>query len=228
MTSFSSSRTLARRAAVKHQLFLWLIALAFASMMQTAEAKQVKLPTIEQATAAYESGDYEKAYPMLAQLARNGNVQAKYYLSKLYGEGKGVKQDAAKSLNYLRQASVVNYAKSPGKFGNADAQYDLAQRFATGTGVTQNARETVTYLTRAANQRHRKALAELPDYFAGDKGVKKDASRGYFWSGIAANTLDGAEKDTVVAQLEMFAKELSERQRKQLDAQIRTWKPRRN
>jgi TPR repeat protein len=214
-------------------IFLWLAALVLTCVQTSARAqtptaaKPVKYATIEQATAAYESSDYEKAYPMLAQLARNGSVQAKYFLSKLYGEGKGVKQDAAKSLTYLRQAATINYARLPYKFGYPDAQYELAQRFAAGTGVTKSAREAITNLTRAANQSHRKALAELPAYFTGDKGIKKDSSRGYLWAGIAAKTLNGAEKDAAVVQQETFAKDLSERQRRLLDARIRAWEPRR-
>jgi TPR repeat protein len=216
-----------------HSIFLYLAALAFACLQSSARAQPATaakpaLVTIEQATAAYESGDYEKAYPMLAQLARNGSVQAKYFLSKLYSEGKGVKQDAKKSLTYLRQAATINYARLPGKFGYAEAQYELAQRFAAGNGVAKSAREAVANFTRAANQAHRKALAELPAYFAGDKGIKKDASRGYLWSGIAAKTLDGNEKDAAVAQQEAFAKDLSERQRRLLDARIRAWEPKRS
>jgi TPR repeat protein len=215
-----------QRTAVVTGLLL-LAALLYAPLSVGKELSPATV-TIEQAVAVYEKGEYEKAYPLLARLGRNGNVDAQYLLSKMYAEGKGVKPDEAKSLANLRRAASIDYARDPGKFGNADAQYDLAQRYAIGKGVQKNPTNAVKYLTRASESAHRKALAELPAYFAGDKGVKKNPSRGYLWAGIAANTLDGAERENANALKEKFGSDFSARQKKQLDLQISKWERRRD
>jgi uncharacterized protein len=225
LTAHSAHATCFQRTAVVTGLFL------FAALLyppaSIGKALSPATVTIEQAVAVYERGEYEKAYPLLARLGRNGNVDAQYLLSKMYAEGKGVKADDAKSLANMRRAASIDFGREPGKFGNADAQYELAQRYATGNGVKKDPPNAVKYLTRASQSAHRKALAELPGYFAGDKGVKKNPGRGYLWAGIAANTLDGAERDGANALKEKFGSDLSARQKKQLDVQISKWERRR-
>jgi uncharacterized protein len=182
--------------------------------------------TIDDALRAYDAGEFEKAYPALKRLARNGSVVAKYRLSKMYAEGKGVpngKADAAASLRYLREAAALNYARSPGKWGLADAQYDLGKRYANGDGVTKTPSRAVANFTRAAKQGHSGAMAELPAYFTGEKGVKANAEQGYEWSLVGARMLDGDAKSNAAKSAETFRGKLSTRKQRQVEDRVKDW-----
>jgi uncharacterized protein len=178
-----------------------------------------------------QAGKFDAAYPKLSRLARNGNVEARYLLAKMYADGKGVpggKADAAKSLSLLRQAASLSYARTPGKWGFAEAQLELAQRYFAGNGVSKSEAQGVKWLSNAAQQGHDKALAELPRHFTGAKGTKKDPQQGYLWAGIAAKRLSGAEQEAAAKQQGEYKAMLTSRRVAQLDAKIAEWEPRKD
>jgi TPR repeat protein len=186
------------------------------------------MKTIEEAERLYEKGEFEKAYPQLVRLARNGGVEAQFMLSKMYADGKGVKADAPTSLRYLRQAATLSYKRTPFKWGHPEAQYMLGKRYANGEGVTKNAGSALNYFQRAAAQGHSGAMAELPAYYAGEKGVKANAQKGYEWSGIGARFLDGSGQESAKKYQVSFAEKISKRKAAQLDTRIAAWEPRRD
>ena len=71
---------------------------------------------IDEASAAYDKKDYERALKLLKPLAVQGNVDAQYLLSRLYQDGKGVPQDYEEALKWYRLAAAQ---------GNSDAQESL-------------------------------------------------------------------------------------------------------
>jgi TPR repeat protein len=198
---------------------------AFAQAPTSAKPKQIK---IDEARQLYEKGEFEKAYSPLKMLARNGSVEADFMLYKMYLDGKAVKQDKALALKYLRHSASVSYKRTPGKWGFADAQYALGKHYAAGDMVTKNAKNALSNFRLAARQGHREAMAELPAYFAGEKGVAKDNALGYEWASIAANTLSGAEKDSANAYVAKFKPTLSERKQQLINKKVRDWEPRRD
>lgn len=207
-----------------------MIAISTPAAAQSATPPKGKaaMKTLDDAKRLYDAADFEKAYPQLKRLSRNGSVEAQFMLSNMYAEGKGVKTDAKASLSYMRQAASVNYKRTPFKWGHPDAQYALAKRYANGEGVTKNAGTALTYFQRAAAQGQNGALAELPAYYAGEKGVSANAQKGYEWSGIAARYLDGTGLESAKAHQAKFAAKLSKRKLAQLDARIAAWVPRRD
>ncbi len=195
-----------------------------------AKQASIKLD-IDDVREMFNAGKFEEAYPKLNRLARNGNVEAKYLLSTMYAEGKGVpggKADDAKSLTLLRQAATMNYARTPGKWGFAKAQYELAQRYFAGKGVGKNEAQGVKWLTNAAQQGYDKALVELPSHFTGGKGVKKDPQQGYVWAGVGVKNLSGADQEAARKLLGEYRAMLSDRRVAQLNAKVADWEPRKD
>ena len=62
----------------------------------------------EDASAAYERGDYATAVRLLKQLADQGHASAQLYLGRMYEFGWGVPQDAAEAAKWYRKAADQN------------------------------------------------------------------------------------------------------------------------
>src|SRR5512134_1893782 len=71
---------------------------------------------LEDATKAYEHGDYKTAYRLLRPLAKQGLPEAQYSLGVMYDNGRGVQQDYAEAMKWYRKAAEQ---------GDAPAQYNL-------------------------------------------------------------------------------------------------------
>ena len=71
---------------------------------------------LDEATAAYQRGDYATAIRQLRPLAKQGNANAQFNLGFMYSEGKGFPQDYAEAVKWYRKAAEQ---------GDAEAQYNL-------------------------------------------------------------------------------------------------------
>ena len=83
----------------------------------------------DQATAAYDRGDYATAYRLFRPLAEQGDVAAQTNLGILYYTGQGVTQDYAAAVSWYRKAADL---------ADAQAQFNLGLMYAKGQGVTQD------------------------------------------------------------------------------------------
>lgn len=70
-------------------------------------------------------------FNQIQRLANQGDVSAQILLGSMYYEGKGVRQDYAKSIEWYTKAANQ---------GNAGAQYNLALMYFQGKGVRQDFR----------------------------------------------------------------------------------------
>ena len=60
----------------------------------------------DDASAAYERGDYVQAVKLFRQLAEQGHQWAQRRLGSMYAEGKGVPQDYQEALKWYRLAAA--------------------------------------------------------------------------------------------------------------------------
>mmetsp|Transcript_25391 Transcript_25391/g.37425 ORF Transcript_25391/g.37425 Transcript_25391/m.37425 type:complete len:307 (-) Transcript_25391:861-1781(-) len=65
----------------------------------------------------YHEGNYENAFEYLAKAAELGDIQAQYYLGRMYQKGEGVDKDEKKEVYFLEKAAIA---------GHPDARYNLA------------------------------------------------------------------------------------------------------
>ena len=78
--------------------YLMLIALVgFNSLAVAADFKD--------GLAAYNSGDYVRAYETFLPLAEAGNAKAQHLLGHMYIEGNGVEKDTKQGLQWFRKAA---------------------------------------------------------------------------------------------------------------------------
>ena len=65
---------------------------------------------LEEAKAALQEGDYEKALQLLQLLAEQGEELAQWYNGLMYDEGKGVPKKSHKAI-YWKFCKVINSAR---------------------------------------------------------------------------------------------------------------------
>ena len=85
--------------------------------------------SFDDASAAYERGDYVEGMKLFRQLAAQGHQWAQRRLGLIYAEGKGVPQDYQEAVKWYRLAAAQ---------GNQFAQNNLGVMYTNGTGVRQD------------------------------------------------------------------------------------------
>lgn len=95
----------------------------------TALMAAVLAGPIEDASRAYERGDYAAALTLLRPLADHGVAEAAGELGFMYYNGQGVPQDYAQAVKFYRLAAEQ---------GLTGAQHDLGVMYLKGQGVPQN------------------------------------------------------------------------------------------
>jgi len=137
--------------------------------------------------AAFQKEDYQTAYQELYPFAEGGDPKAQYYIGHMLYHGKGVAQDSAEAVKWVKPAAEQ---------GIADAQYLFALMMEAGhPGVKDkkpvrnaevtNTTESINWLTSAAQQGLVNAQVKLVERYLQGNGVKPDIVQAYMWCGIA-------------------------------------------
>lgn len=134
--------------------------------------------TYQDGFAAYESGDYGRAYGVWLPLATAGDSDAQFGLGVLLDNGQGVPESDADAAKWYRQ---------PAEKGNPDAQFNLALLYDSGSGVPVDKTEAARWYYRAAMTGHAGAQYNLGLMFESGEGVDQDPARAAFWYRQAAD-----------------------------------------
>jgi len=119
----------------------------------------------DDASAAYERGDYVQGIKLFRQLAAQGHQWAQRRLGLIYAEGKGVPQDYQEAVKWYRLAAAQ---------GNVPAQYSLGLAYEKGQGVPRDYQEAVKWYRIAAAREDEWAQTRLGSIYAEGKGVPQD------------------------------------------------------
>jgi hypothetical protein len=95
----------------------------------------------DDASAAYDRGDYVHAMKLFRQLAAHGHQWAQRRVGSMYAEGKGVPQDYQEAVKWYRLAAAQ---------GDQFAQINLGVMYTNGTGVPQDFVHAHMWFTLAA------------------------------------------------------------------------------
>ena len=99
--------------------------------------------TFEEASAAYNRGDYAVAFESFRTLAEQGVADAQAFLGFMYAQGRGVPQDDAEAVRWHHQAAEQ---------GHALAQAKLGAMYAMGRGVPQDYVQAHKWFNLAASR----------------------------------------------------------------------------
>jgi len=131
----------------------------------------------DDASAAYDRGDYVQAVKGFRQLAEQGHPWAQRRLGLMYAEGKGVPQDYREAVRWYRLSAAQ---------GNVPAQYSLGLAYEKGQGVPLDYQEAVKWYRIAATREDDWAQMRLGAIYAEGKGVPQDYQEAVKWFRLAA------------------------------------------
>ncbi len=126
---------------------------------------------------AFRGGDEHLAESYWRVPAEKGNYQAQFYLSVLYGNGKGALEDQSLSIIWLRQSA---------DFGFAPAQFNLGNHYFQGRWVAQNHQTARYWWLLAAEQGWEGAQYNLGNIYYRGIGVVRNRGQAEYWLKLAA------------------------------------------
>lgn len=131
----------------------------------------------EKGMAALEKGDYKTALKELNADAKKGDADAMFMLSRLYAEGKGVKEDRKQAFQWMERAA---------KTGSVRAQGTLAMYFSEGIGVAKDDAKSLELGRRAAQGGDLISQFIMGMRYNNGVGVLRDIEQAAAWWGKAA------------------------------------------
>jgi TPR repeat protein len=151
---------------------------------------------LEDAKAAVENKDFEKAYELLCPLAEEDNAEAQTILGSLYINGQGVEKDITKGLSWIMKAATqgyelarvraLNLCMDIAKQGDAAAMYNVGYMCLNGWGGEQDANDCIEWLETAAKLGHIRSAKVLSQiYTKGSFGITPDEEKASHWSDLA-------------------------------------------
>jgi len=120
-----------------------LAQLAYLKPPEPAETIATTTPELAPAAAAYNGGDFGRAFALLRTLAEQGNAEAQTLLGDLYLHGRGVEGDAAAAVTWYWAARNQGYAP---------AMRALAKCYEVGLGVPRDMTAAERLYADAAQQ----------------------------------------------------------------------------
>ncbi len=167
---------------------------------------------LDDGKAAYDSGDYVKAYKEFKDLADHGDAGAQFFLGAMYELGNGVPQNGDEALRWYRKAADQ---------GNAEAQHNLGYMYANGQGVPQDYAEALKWYNKAAGQGNAYAQNALGWMYNSGQGVPQDFVLAYMWFNLAAAQGRSDAQDS----RDKLAKEMTPAQIAEAQRLASEWKP---
>jgi TPR repeat protein len=144
-----------------------------------------KARRFDQATAAYDAGDYAAAYRIWRQLADENDLAAMRNAAHLLRKGQGVDKNPERALDYYTEA---------GRKGLVLAMANVAEMHMNGEGTLKDPEEAARWYTLAANGGLSIAMVRLAEMYEQGLGVRKDPERAReFYSRAAKNGFGPAQ-----------------------------------
>ena len=174
----------------------------------------------EDATAAYNQGDYTSALRLWRPLADQGYAQAQVNLGLLYSTGRGVPQDYVQAVYWYRKAADQ---------GDAYAQFNLGFMYDTGEGVPQDYAAAMSWYRKAADQGYAPAQSNLGFMYVRGEGVPQDYVQAHMWLNLAASRFAASEKenrDLAIKNRDIVAAKMTPAQIAEAQKLAREWTPR--
>lgn len=155
---------------------VWLLISGLLFAMFTAGP--VSATPWDDALAAYQNGDFDRALELLVPLGEAEHMEAQDILSDMYVFGEGVPIDYVAALGWSRRSAAL---------GSAEGENGVGTSYSLGQGVTQDKAEALKWYFKAPSHGNGKALASLARRFLYGEDVKKDEPLGLKYLQAAAD-----------------------------------------
>ena len=147
--------------------FILLVAfLALGACATTTVAE--KASRFDEGVAAYDAGDFETAYRIWNELAREDDLAAMRNVAQLLRQGKGVAKDSKRAFKLYMSAAEK---------GLVTAMANLGDMYLAGDGVDRNPQAAAAWYARAASAGLSLAQWKLAEMYDSGNGVPVDKAR---------------------------------------------------
>ena len=154
-------------------------------------------------------GIFQEVFPLVLQLAKNGDAMAQYELADMYENGCGCTKNIDESLRWLKTSAeqgcwramnqlgyIFNYGvlgctkdeseankwyKKAAEVGFTRAQYALAVNLQGGYGCEKDEEAAFDWFEKAAQQGDSVAQNRVALCYDSGKGVCKDSEKAFYW-----------------------------------------------
>ena len=183
----------------------------------------------------------------LLKSASNGDAQAQYEVARRYGKGLGVQKSPAISVEWYEKSAKAGYAPAiyrlatmyergngvakdyiramklyvtAAKKGNVKAMHNLAVLYTGGNLGKTNYTSAIHWYRKAAQYGVKDSQFNLAIIYQNGMGGSLDLEKAFKWYSLAARAGDQEAKSMVID----LRKELTDKQQKNLDQKLGTWK----
>lgn len=128
--------------------------------------------TLEEGYQAVRSGDVDKGYAILSELADGGNADAQFAVAILYREGWGTEKNLQTAFDYYMKAAQQ---------GNVGGMFEVGWCYQSGEAGVKDYSKAVEWYEKAAGAGHPAAMYALGGLYYNGMGVQKDEKKGNEW-----------------------------------------------
>lgn len=132
--------------------FVLALVIPLASLGQTYGIESSEYEEIADAKAAFDAGDYERAYDLFLSQTSSDNRQRLYYIGLMFRDGLGGRPEVEEGYYQLRLA---------GERGLLEAQFELGEMLVSGVLIPADVKEAVRWYRAAAQGGHTVAQTKL-------------------------------------------------------------------
>lgn len=152
----------------------------------------------DEAHAALQRGEYQKALEILLPIAEAGDGDALGNVGNMYAFGQGREKDIDKAYFYWLQAAEKHLGTAMG---------NIAVLYMTGQGkIKKDISQAALWYKRAAEHRHWQSMMTLSSLYMLGQGVEQNKIQAVAWASLAAtNAPTQAAKNTAINQLQKMA-----------------------
>ena len=191
------------KLTLKHALAAIILVFSF--------AVPVAAGPLEDAVAAYNTGDYTTALRLIRPLAEQGDSGAQLKIGYMYAHGEGVPRDYVEGVRWYRRAAEQ---------GHGSAQDSLGFSYYRGEGVPQNYSEAAKWFRLAADQGLGNSQNKLGLIYEDGEGVPQNYVLAHMWFNLAT-----AQGDTYATNRDRVAAKMTPSQIVEAQKLALEWKP---
>ncbi len=149
----------------------------------TLSAAPLRADGTADAERAYRGGNFDVAFRLWSELARDGDPNAAFSVGLMHDLGQGTPSDVAAAFDWYSRAAVA---------GVAAAEFNVAVMLDSGRGVPRDTLLASIWYGRAAARGNRRAQYNIAQLYADGDGVPQNADLARAWLHAAAAELPAA------------------------------------
>lgn len=132
----------------------------------------VHAASLDEAKAAADAGQYQKALGMYTTLAEEGDAKAQYNLGLMHLYGDGTKQNSTEALSWFKKSADAGFP---------EAQYRTGVMYFNGDGIAADYDTAMSYYRKAAEQGHAKSMLNMGLIYLKGEIVPQDDAEAAEW-----------------------------------------------